>query len=189
MNEAGFTPSDTAVPPPPPVTVAQITAQVQAQIRSDRPRRQAAIESVRTATRATQSNRRHEQEDAAERAILASQEQEAAEAATEAALEEAVNAQASGPPTTPDAWRAHVITGVAPAITYFHSRVNVEGGDRFPIAEFFRGARVFDPFFAANINHDEGLALIEKMRHYHILNQGEDSIIGRLKRGWRGHIG
>jgi hypothetical protein len=29
--------------------------------------------------------------------------------------------------------------------------------------------------------------LIEKMRHYHILNQGEDSIIDRLKRGWRAY--
>jgi len=65
--------------------------------------------------------------------------------------------------------------------------VNVEGGDRFAIAEFFRGARVFDPFYAASIDYEKGLELIEKMRHYPILNQGEDSIIDKLKRGWRAY--
>ena len=124
---------------------------------------------------------------AADRTILQTQEQEAIDATTEAALEAATNAQANSPPTTVDAWHAHIVGGVASSINYFHERVNVEGGDRFELAEFFRGARVFNPFFAANCDYDEGLVLIEKMRHYHILNQGDNPIIDRLKRGWRAY--
>ena len=55
------------------------------------------------------------------------------------------------------------------------------------MAEFFRGAQVFDPFFAASVDYNVGLTLIEKMRGYHILNQGEDTIIDKLKRGWRAY--
>ena len=166
-------------------TVAEINAQVRREVRAERPRRQNAILAVQNAVRATQTPR--QQQDNAQRAILRAQEQDAIEAAIEVALEREATAQANCFPTTLDAWRAHVISGVAMSVEYFHSRVNIEGGDRYALGEFYRGARIFDPFYAASIDHDEGLALIDKMRHYHILNVGNASIIVRLKGGWRAY--
>ena len=187
MNEKGLTPSNDVAPPRPRVTVAQINAEVQQQIVADRPRRRAAIAGVRNAVLATQSTRRQQQEAEAERAILRAEEQEAREAAIAARLQAEAAAQAEHIPTTVDEWNAHIASGVAGAIHYFHSRVMVEGGDRFALAEFFRGAQVFDPFFAASVDYNVGLELIEKMRGYHILNQGDDTIIDKLKRGWRAY--
>ena len=74
-----------------------------------------------------------------------------------------------------------------PALEYFFERVNVESGDRFSLVEFFRGARVFDPAYAASHTLQECLELIDKLKHYPILTCGEDSIIDRMKRGLRAY--
>ena len=93
-NKAGFvvTPN-----PPPRQTIDQIDTQVQNEVRTDHPQRQAAIAAVCAAVQATQGARCCSQADAdveraAECTILQTQEHEAIDAATETALEAATNA-------------------------------------------------------------------------------------------------
>ena len=74
-----------------------------------------------------------------------------------------------------------------PAVEYFLSRINDPSGDRFIVSELFRGAQIFNPFYAARISFNEGLKHIDKLKHYPILNQGEESMDVRLKRGWRAY--
>ena len=75
----------------------------------------AAIEGVRTAVIAASAetdaarNRR-------EAAMLRYQEKEAAEVVRLAELEKEAERLADAPPLTPDAWRAHIVTGIEPAI-------------------------------------------------------------------------
>ena len=99
------------------------------------------------------------------------------------ALKDKAASGAQQPPVTVNDWQAHVISGVGHLIQYLQERTNVETGDRCELAAFFRGARIY----AAKISHDQEVEHIEKMRHCHIFNHGDDPIIDRLKRGWRAY--
>ena len=171
---------------PPRATIAEIDRRVQNQVTSDRPRRRAAIEGVRNAVIAASAetdaarNRR-------EAAMLREQEKEAAEAVRVAELEREAERLADAPPLTPDAWKAHIVSGIGPAIHSFTftSRCADENGDRFKSMEVFQAARLFNPHFAKTVSHEEAKALLEKLRHYHVLNQeGEDNVVNALKRSF-----
>ncbi len=188
VNTKGYTPTGEVVPARP--TVREINEQVAAQVRSNRPRRQTAVALVCNAALAVggetvaQRERREERE-AAQRAIEKAEEKEAEEEARIAALQKEADTQADRPPTTIEEWEAIIFSGVSPSIEYFLERVNNESGDRWAAAEFFRGARIFDPTYAAKLSHDQGIVLIEKMRYYHIFNNGDNTIIDRLKSSWK----
>ena len=68
--------------------------------------------------------------EAATRAAAEAVAKEAEETAVMAALEVEAASQAQHPPLTVDYWRAHVISGIMPAITYVTERINNESGDR-----------------------------------------------------------
>ena len=106
-----------------------------------------------------------------------------------AALEVEAPSQAHPPPLTVDYWRAHVISGIMPAITYVTKRINNESGDRYQLVEFFRGARIFDPSYAKTLNRAAGMEIIEKLRPFHALNDEDDgdNIIDLLKDGWNAY--
>jgi len=74
-----------------------------------------------------------------------------------------------------------------PAVEYFLSRINDPSDDRFIVSELFCGAQIFNPFYMVRISFNEGLEHIDKLKHYPILNQGEESMVVRLKRGWRSY--
>ena len=165
-----------------PRTVVQIAEQVQQQVRNDRPRRERAIQGVRNAVLAGETEAQRNRREAA---LLAAQEREETERATLAALEDEVNEQGDHPPLTVDDWQAHVVSVVAPAIEYFNERMFVESGDRFIATELFEGASVFNPAIAKHLSRDEAMAKLEKLRHLPALNlEGDDNIVDKLKRGW-----
>lgn len=62
--------------------------------------------------------------------MLREQEKELEEAARLLALEREAQQQANAPPLTPDAWKAHIVSGVAPTLHYIFSCCCVPGGDR-----------------------------------------------------------
>eukprot|EP00978_Attheya_sp_CCMP212_P031566 scaffold119902_cov40-Attheya_sp.AAC.1 len=149
----------------------------------NRPRRIAAINAVRVATLAGETNvqrqRREAQEAAAQTAADAAQEE-----ARVTALEAEIKAQALRPPLSKSDWDgAHIIAGVAPSIQYPLARIANEKGDRFEVVEFFYDARLFDPTYAKDIDRQEAMLLLDKMRCYHVLDQDEDNIIDQLKNG------
>ena len=71
-----------------------------------------------------------------------------------------------------------------PAIEYFLSRINDPSGDRYKLAQIFRAARLFNPNYVAMISYQEGISLIDNFKYFPLFNEGEDSIVARLKRGW-----
>jgi hypothetical protein len=147
-----------------------------------RPRRAAAIERVRQATFAGETDarrRNREQREAQlEEARLAEIHLEAQEAAVAA---EAAD-QALSPPRTRDEWMEHLKRGLEPSIHYVLDRFS-EGGDRHQQVLVYRAARLFNPAYAKSITQGRAHALIETLRAYHPLN--EDSIINSLKASWR----
>ena len=170
------------------VTVAEVNTQVQQQV-PRRPRRAAAA-GVNAAVRALETTHQRRQREAAEltaaaeAAAAASQQVADREAARLAALEAAVQSQANRPPLTKKGWEAHIFSGLCPAYEYLFVRLH-EGGYRYESMEFFRGARIFNPSYAKNLNRQQAFELIDKLHHYHILNVGEENfIISRLKKGW-----
>ncbi|KAL7531433.1 LOW QUALITY PROTEIN: hypothetical protein ACHAXR_004040 [Thalassiosira sp. AJA248-18] len=183
ITTGGFAAPDANAIPPTRRTVNEIRQQVV----SERPWRDRAIASVRNATLAGETNaqrQRREQREAAIRALEEAEKQDAEEAAQLAALEAEARSQADCPPLTVDEWRAHIISGVMPSITYLTERINNEAGDRFVITEFFRGARLFDPSFAKTLTRNEAFELIEKLRPFHALDGGDGCLIDLMKDGW-----
>ena len=179
----GFTaPTTTSTPAPASRTVAEISDEVQQQVRADRPRRQAAIQGVRNAVLAGETDAQRRRR---EQAILKAQEQDAEERAMLEALEKEVESQTDRPPLTPDEWEAHIISIVAPSINYFNTRLSGPSGDRFQSAELFHGASLFDPSVAKGLTHDEAMEMLEKLRYYPALDQeGDRNIVDKLKKGW-----
>jgi hypothetical protein len=181
VTEGGYTAPDPSCVRPPPLTVAQINQSVQELVREDRPRRRAAIESVRNAALAA-SGETEAARNRREQRMLREQEKEAEEAARIIALE----AQAAeAPPLTMDEWTAHITSGLAPAIHYFSSRLFDSDGDRFKTMELFDGASLMDPHIAKTKSREEAFEMLEKLRHYPILDMpGEDNIVDSLKASW-----
>lgn len=171
-NEQGIEPPQ---PPPPRRTIREVTAQVQ-----NRPRR-AASAGVQAAVQAGETDAQRRRREAREAAAQAQAHAEY-EAARQAAIEAEADALAGNIPLTPNAWTAHITSGVAPVIHYLFSCLNDPSGDRFMIVEFFKGARIFDPLYAATLTTVEAHALIDKLSNYPCLCKG--TIIRDLKAGW-----
>ena len=179
----GYTAPTPARAQAPVRTVAQITGEVRKRVLADRPRRQRAIQSVRNAVFAGESEAQRNRRQAS---LLAAQEREATEDATLEALEAAVND--NQPPLTIDEWQAIVISLLAPAIEYFNERMFDETGDRFTAVELFDGASIFNPAIAKVLTRDEAMSKLEKLRHLPALNnEGVDNIVNKLKRGWNAY--
>ncbi len=63
-----------------------------------------------------------------------------------------------------------------------------QSGDRYALAQFYDGARLFNPHYARTVPYEEGLQRLEKLRCFHKLNEGGDnSIVERMKRSWRAY--
>lgn len=177
--------------PPARRTVRQIDAQLTAQ----RPRRRAAIEGVRNAVRAGETavqRRNRERTEQLQRDIVEANEQEQFEEARTAELESEVNGQTRDFLLTVNDWNAHLVTGIAPAITYITSRFFLENGDRYQNVLFYRGASIFDPSYAKNIPAHEANDLIDLMSCYPVLSRTRigvesDTLIGRLKKGFKSY--
>ena len=158
-------------------TVEQVNQSVNVEICRDRPRRLRAIESVHNATRAHETDAMRKRREAT---LLRAQEAEVRDQARILALEKEIEYQASRPPLTEDEWKAHITSIILPAVDYFNERLN-EGGDRHSAYELFQGASIFDPFIAKDISHSDAMALLQKLRHYSVLNKdGNYNIVDRL---------
>jgi hypothetical protein len=188
ITDGGFkVPDEGADSPVARPTIADIEERVREQVVAERPRRKAAaIESVRNAVLAASEtvaarNKR-------EQAMLREQEKEAQEAVRIAELEKEAQHQANAPPLTPDAWRAHIVSGIAPAVHYFTSRCCDSKGDRFVQMQVFQAARLFNPHFAKSLSYDEAEPLLEMLREYDVLNQaGESNIVNALKESFNSY--
>jgi hypothetical protein len=97
-------------------------------------------------------------------AIKRQQEENEIDAAVEAAIAAAAEAQARNPPLTKEEWIKHIQSGILPAIHYLKERLE-EGGDRYETVEFYRGARIFDSLVAKNLSSRQANKLIDKMKH------------------------
>ena len=95
----------------PPRTIADIRGVARSTVVAERPRRQAAIQAVRNAVFAGETDAQRRRRQAA---LLKAQEDAAIKAATEAALEREVEKQAHAPPLLLEQWQAHVISIVGP---------------------------------------------------------------------------
>ena len=63
-----------------------------------------------------------------------------------------------------------------------------EGGDRHSAHELCHGASTFDPFVAKDVSHPGTIALLQKLRHYPVLNKdGNCNIVDRLIQGFRAY--
>jgi len=150
-----------------------------------RPRRAAAVVTVRQATFAgeTDAQRRHrehrdQREAQVEEARLAEVYQQAQEDAVAA---EAAD-QARSPPRTEDEWMDHLKRGLEPSIHYVLNRFS-DGGDRYQQVQLYRAARLFNPVYAKTVTQGRACALIETLRVYQPLNK--DSVIESLKASWK----
>lgn len=149
-----------------------------------RPRRVAAIERVRQATFAGETNSQRRKREKVEQREVQLEEARLAEVyeqdQEDAVAVEAVN-QALSPPRTRDEWMDHLKRGLEPSIHYVLDRFS-EGGDRYEQVVVYRAARLFNPVYANTLTQGRAYALIETLRAYHPLNK--DSIIESLKASW-----
>ena len=75
-----------------------------------------------------------------------------------------------------------MLTGLAPTIQYIFERINAVG-DCLVVMDFFRGAKIFDPFFVKTLSHQEVFKLIDKMSYYPVFREGgQNSTIVWLKK-------
>ena len=110
----------------------------------------AGVQQATRALESAQQRRRREQLEAAQEAAAQAEANAERDAAKEAALERVLAAQLKRPPLTKKEWTAHIYSGVCPTVKYIMERV-APGGDRDAATEFFRGARIFNPFHVKTI--------------------------------------
>jgi hypothetical protein len=111
---------------------------------------------------------------------------EAAQRAAEykQAQEDAINAKADCqgdfPPQNEAEWKAHLASGLKPAMKYLLKRFSPgPGGDRYIAVECYRGAIIVDPDYVKTLPNSQAHRLIDKLRHFHLLHQ--DELISAMK--------
>jgi hypothetical protein len=108
------------------------------------------------------------------------------EEAQENAINVKADRQGASPPQNEAEWKAHLASGLKPAIDYLLKRFSPgPGGDRYIAVEFYRGAQIFDPDFAKTLPNAEAHRLIDKLRHFHPLDQ--DGLISAMKLSFRSY--
>ncbi|KAL7531229.1 hypothetical protein ACHAWF_003680, partial [Thalassiosira exigua] len=177
-TDGGFTAPDPDEVPPTRRTLADICTAVV----SSRPTRRAAIQAVRNAARdaagETEAQReRREQLEAAERVVIAAELKEQEEAARTEEIRIEVEVQSKRPPLTVEEW-------LTLCLVYYMS---VNHTDRKVLLEFYRGARIFNPFYAKTISCDKAMELTENLRHFQAMDGGQNPLIDLLKDGWKAY--
>ena len=183
-NEGGFTAPDPTAPCEIPRNTAAVQQEAIVGLELRRLRQTAVVTGVERAVQAVaktpEQRRELDDQELLEAARVAAEEEEV----QIAALVTEARAQGQSPPLTPDAWRAHVASGIAPAVEYWNERINNQDGDRYKLAQLFRGVSVFDPTHAKTLSRREGMDALEKLRHFPILDTDDDNIVNCLKDTW-----